>query len=161
MDDQYVILAADHFKDRLKVDDSDPGMRGQRTFIRALRALPEPDHFVVGVDGDEPNADHARALALVGDRLVEVRAYRDDDGEYRIAHRSRSLSDPRVCVEMEWGPLDRFPWGAGHETRWVFKFSDGPDVEVLGAVGAGHSDDPNAADAFAREAASRVGRPVA
>lgn len=161
MDDQYVSQAADHFRDRLKVDDSDAGTRSQRTFIRALRALPEPDHLVVGADGDGADPGIARALALVGDRLMEVRAYRDDDAEYRTAHRSRSLADQRVCVEMEWGPLDRFPWGAGHETRWVFKFPDGPEVEVLGTVGAGQRDEPNAADAFAREVASRVGRPVA
>jgi hypothetical protein len=62
---------------------------------------------------------------------------------------------------MEWGPLDRFPWGAGHETRWVFKLPDGPDVEVRGTVSAAIEDLPDAADAFAREVASRVGRRVA
>lgn len=161
MDDQYVIQGVDHFRSQLKVDDSDAGMRGQRTFIRALRALPQPDHFVVGANGEDPNLGIARALGLVGDMLLEVRAYRDDDAEFRIAHRSRFLSDSRVWVEVEWGPLDRFPWGAGHETRWVFKFPAGPEVKVMGAVGAGQADEPNAADAFAREVASRVGRRVA
>lgn len=159
MDDQFVTAVADHFRSRLKVDDSEAGTRAQRTFIRALRALPEPDQIVVGADEKDP--DRASALALAGDRLVEMWAFRDDDAEYRTAHRSRSLSDPRACVEVEWGPLDRFPWGAGHETRWVFKLPDGPDVEVRGTVSAAIEDLPDAADAFAREVASRVGRRVA
>lgn len=159
MDDQHVITVADHFRSRLGVDDSDAGTRARRTFIRALRALPEPDQIVVAADGDD--SDGASALALIGDRLVEMWAFRDDDAEYRAAHRSRSLSDPRACVEMEWGPLDRFPWGAGHETRWVFKLPDGPDVEVRGTVSAAVDDLPDAVDAFAREVASRVGRRVA
>jgi hypothetical protein len=94
MDDQYVTLAADYFKDRLKVDDSDPGMRGQRTFIRALRALPEPDHFAVGGDGDEPNPDHARVVALVGDTGRADEFGRDVDDRFdhlsvMLASRSR------------------------------------------------------------------------
>jgi hypothetical protein len=161
MDDQHVAQVADHFRSRLKVDDSDSGTRAQRTFIRALRALPDPDHLVVGEGSDGPDLGIARALALVSDRLLEIRAFRDDDNEYRTAYRSRSLADRRVCVEMEWGPLDRFPWGAGHETRWVFKFPDGPDVEVVGTVGAGMEDVPGPADAFAREVAGRVGLPAA
>src|SRR6476646_814524 len=162
MDDQRVAQVADHFRSRLKVDDSDAGTRAQRTFIRALRSLPEPDHLVVG-EGDDDGSDLgvARALALVGNRLLEIWAFRDDDNEYRTAHRSRSLADPRVYIEMAWGPLDRFPSGAGHETRWVFKFPDGPEVEVMGTVAAGAEDVPDAADAFAREVAARVGLPVA
>jgi hypothetical protein len=159
MDDQQVITVADHFRSQLKVDDSDAGTRAQRTFIRALRALPDLDQIVVGAD--DKGSDCACALALVGDRLLEIWAFRDDDAEYRTAHRDRSLSDPRACVEMEWGPLDRFPWGVGHETHWVFKLPDGPDVEVRGTVSAAVEDQPDAADAFAREVASRVGRRVA
>lgn len=160
MDDQYVMEAADHFRGRLSVDSSDAGTRGQRTMIRALRALPEPDRFIVGANGDDQNPERARALALVDDRLIEVWAFRNDDAEYRTAQRMRSLSDPRASVEMEWGPLDRFTWGVGHETRWVFKFPAGPDVEVLGTVTAANDDIPDAADAFAREVAGRVGRAV-
>lgn len=159
MDDQHVITVADHFGSWLKVDGSDAGMRARRTFIRALRALPEPDQIVVVADGKDP--DRVSALALDGDRLVEIWAFRDDDAEYRTAHRSRSLSDSRACVEMEWGPLDRFPWGAGHETLWVFKLPDGPDVEVRGTVSVAVEDQPDAVEVFAREVASKVGRRVA
>ena len=156
MEDQHIALAADHFRSHLRLDDSDAGTRARRMFIRALRALPEPDQIVVGT-GDE-NADPACVLALVGDRLLEVWAFRDNDAEYRFAYRSRSLSDPPACVETEWGPLDRFPWGTGHETCWVFKLPEGPDVEARGTVSAGVEDQPDATDAFAREVASRVGQ---
>jgi hypothetical protein len=160
MDDHYVIKAADHFASQLNVDDSDAGARGRRTMIRALRALPEPERLLSGADGNDPEPDRARALALVGDLLIEIWAFKDGDGEYRTMQRTRSLSDPRASVEMEWGPLDRFDWGVGHETRWVFKTPEYPDVGVLGTVTASDDDIPDAADAFAREVAGRVGKPV-
>jgi hypothetical protein len=154
MDDQRAAEACSYFINRLRVGE-EAGMRAERKFIRALRALPEPDHFVTGFDGDDPAKP--RVLGLVGDRLVEVWAFHDDDNECRTAQRSRLLVNAGVCVEMEWGPLDRFDWGTGHENPLGLQVPDGPDVDVSGTVQAASSDVPNSGEAFARQVAATVG----
>jgi hypothetical protein len=102
MDDQHVTTVADHFRSRLKVDDSDAGTRARRTFIRALRALPEPDQIVVGADGEDTN------------RLRAGSRRRQTGGDVGFSRRRRGVQD-RAPEQIPVGPPHvRRKWNGVH-----------------------------------------------
>jgi hypothetical protein len=157
MDDDANTVIADHLLSGFKFDKPDEIRAVEALLDNTLKELPQPDNWC---PGDAADTWTAKALLLADDKLIEVSAYRDEQGAVRVKSLRRPLANSEAVVGLESYDHRAFDGKASHKTKWTFRFRDGHEIEIRGGLQTKPEVALSGEEDFARAVAAQIGEVI-